>query len=372
MTLLLTNDDVAQVLTMDDCLEVLEQAFLDLAQGQAANRPRSHTYTPLGPGQFYLFKSMDGSWPRAGVHALRVSSDRVEEVLDGGVWKRRKPPAAPGGRWLGLVLLFSLETTELLAIIQDGYLQRMRVGATSGLAARCLAPPDTHVAGLFGAGWQAGAQLLALRRVLPQLELVRVYSPNPDHRRTFARQWSEQLGIPVTPADDPQQAVSDASLWVAATNSLTPVILGRWLRPGVHVNSVQGHELDWEVLERADLIVVRDRERPTYHTAGGIWPREAAEEKRLPPDLAAKVVTLGEVLASSLGRQLPDGAPGTGVWPGRRTPQDITVFGGGGMGGSAGLGIQFAAVAARVYEKARAAHLGLEIPGDWFLENMKP
>lgn len=356
MALLLTNADVAQVLTMDDCLHVLAQAFVDLAEGRAANRPRSHTFTPLAPGQFYLFKSMDGSWPRARVHALRLSSDRIEEVVEGGILKRRKPPVASGNRWLGLVLLFNIDTTELMAIMQDGYLQRMRVGATSGLAARCLAPPGTRVAGMFGTGWQAGAQLLALRRVLPDLQLVRVYSPDPERRWAFAREWSERLGISVVAVDDPEAVVAEAPLWVGATNSLTPVIRGRWLRPGVHVNSIQGHELDWEVLERADLIVVRDRERPTFYTVGDAWPREVREEKQLPPALAAKVVTLGEMLAGGVTRQ----------------PEQITVSGGGGMGGSAGLGIQFAAVAARVYEKARAAGLGREIPGEWFLEDMKP
>lgn len=357
MTLLLSNADVEAVLTMDDCLEVLEQVFADYARGLAANRPRSHTYTPLGEGRFYLFKSMDGSWPRAGVHALRFSSDRVVEAVQEGVFKRIKEPVAPGGRWLGLVLLFSLETTELLAIIQDGLLQRMRVGATSGIAAKYLAPPDVRVAGMLGTGWQAGAQLLALVRVFPALERIQVFSPHRERRQAFAREWTERLGLPVVAVERPEQVVEGAQLLIGATNALEPVILGRWLKPGIHVNSVQGHELDDQVLERADLLVVRDREQPTFYTAGACWPREVLGQKRFTEGQAHRVATLGEVVIGQAGR---------------RSPEEITVFGGGGMGGSAGLGIQFAAVAARVYERAKVAGLGLQIPSDWFLESLKP
>lgn len=357
MTLILSNQDVQAALTMQDCVEVLEQVFADYGQGQASNRPRSHTYTPMGPGRFYLFKSMDGSWPRAGVHALRFSSDVTVEAVREGVLKRTKDPVAPGGRWLGLVLLFSLETTELLAIIQDGYLQRMRVGATSAVAARHLAPPGVRVGGMLGTGWQAGAQLLGLRQVLPAIERFYVFSPDSGRRQAFAAEWTDRLGVPVVAVDAPEQAVEEAQLLVGATNALEPVIFGRWLKPGMHVNSVQGHELDGEVLERADLLVVRDREQPTFHTAGDLWPQEARGQRRFTSEQMARVVTLGEVVCGRAGRRLP---------------HQITVFGGGGMGGSGGLGIQFAAVAARVYEKARAAGLGREVPTDWFLETMKP
>src|SRR3954447_10939213 len=137
---------------MEDCIRALEGSFGDLARGEAIDRPRSHTYTALGEGRHYLFKSMDGALPRLGVHALRISSDLTWEH-DG---RRDKVPAAPGGRYVGLVLLFDQATLVPLAILHDGYLQRMRVGATSALAADRLARPDVHVAAVVGAGWQAG------------------------------------------------------------------------------------------------------------------------------------------------------------------------------------------------------------------------
>src|SRR5436190_13050682 len=112
---------------MSDCIEALEEAFVDHANGVAVNRPRSHTYTDRGGGRHYLLKTMDGSLPRRGVHALRLTSDLTYE-REG---RREKIAAAPGETYVGLVLLFDLERLAPLAIVHDGYLQRMRVGATS-------------------------------------------------------------------------------------------------------------------------------------------------------------------------------------------------------------------------------------------------
>jgi hypothetical protein len=60
MVLLLTEADVAEALTVERCLEVVEQAFRDYAHGRGVSRPRTHAYTSLGDGTFYNFKSMDG------------------------------------------------------------------------------------------------------------------------------------------------------------------------------------------------------------------------------------------------------------------------------------------------------------------------
>lgn len=120
MTLLLSNEDVLRVLDPQACIDALEVAFRDLAADEAVNRPRSHTYTPLGDGHWYLFKSMDGSVPRLGVHAIRLSSDHTHEFARDGKRRREKLAMAPGGRYVGLVLLFDIRTLEPLAILQDG------------------------------------------------------------------------------------------------------------------------------------------------------------------------------------------------------------------------------------------------------------
>jgi ornithine cyclodeaminase/alanine dehydrogenase-like protein (mu-crystallin family) len=335
MTLLLDNDDVRQVLRMRDCIDALEQAFTDYATGEAVNRPRSHTYTALGDGRHHLLKSMDGSISRLGVHALRVTSDLIHEH-DG---RRDKVAAAPGGRYVGFVLLFDIERLVPLALVHDGHLQRMRVGATSALAARHLARASARVAGVVGAGWQAGAQVDGLRATF-DLDDVRVYAPTRDKLELFCSEHEAR------PAASVREAIDGADVVVLATNSREPVLDGAWLERGQHVNSVQRRELDARTLERADVVVVRSREQPTFHFSPGHAPGEAATRT------LNGAVELGEVITGAAGR---------------RSQDEITLFTGGG-----GLGIQFAAVAEHVYRAASAAGVGRELPDEWFTQEEKP
>lgn len=345
-----------RVLTVEACLEALEVAFRDLAEGRAVNRPRSHSYTPLGDGHHYLFKSMDGGIPRWGVHAIRMSSDHTHELSRDGRRRREKLPKAPGGRYVGLVMLFDVHTLEPLAIIQDGFLQRLRVGCTSGLAAKYLSRNESSVVGLIGSGWQAGAQLLALQKVRALRE-IRAYSTDPSRLRAFCADLARQLGQEVRAVGSAREAVEGADIVACATNSHDPVIDGDWLVPGQHIGSVQSHELDRRTLERASLIGIRSRDAATFHYLPGEAPVEAREVKRLEQPLAAKLVELGEIVVGRAGR---------------RSADEITLFTGGGLGVSSGLGIQFCAVGYAVYTAAKAAGLGREVPTEWFLETAKP
>lgn len=347
MTLLLDNDDVRQVLRMRDCVDALAEAFADQAAGRAVDRPRSHTYTDRGEGRHYLFKSMDGGLIGRGIHALRLTSDLTHEHGPPGSRRRDKIPAAPGERYVGLVLLFDQATLVPLAIVHDGYLQRMRVGATSAVAADRLARADARSVGVVGAGWQAGAQIEGLRTVREVGE-VRVYAPTRAKLEAFC---AEHDAVPVGSA---REAIEGADIVALATNAYDPVLEAGWLEPGQHVGSVQGHELDDGTLARADLIVVRSRVRATHHYAPGHAPLAASEQKRLDE---TKVADLGEIVSGTAGR---------------RSLDQITLFTGGGTGGSSGLGTQFAAVARVVHEAARAAGVGRDLPTEWFTQKEKP
>ena len=115
---------------------------------------------------------------------------------------------------MGLVLLFSIETGELLAILKEGYLQKMRVGGTSGLGIKYLARPDASVIGLFGSGWQAGAQLMAACAVR-KIKRVKVYSPNADNRKRFSVLMSQKLEIEVEPAERPEDVAQGVDILLA-------------------------------------------------------------------------------------------------------------------------------------------------------------
>lgn len=353
MTLILSDDDVEKVLTMPDALRAMEITFKDFGERKAVNRPRSHTYTPLErEGKFYCFKSMDGAVPRLGVHALRLTSDILMDTVVQGGKRFEKLPLGPGKKRLGLVFLFSIHTAELLAIMQDDYLQRMRVGATSGLAAKYLSRGDSYTVGMFGAGWQAGSQIMALCAVR-SVRLIKVYSPTLANRAKFAAEWSENLGVEVKAMDRPREVVLNSDIVVAATNSLEPVFSGDWLEEGQHVNSLQDAELDRKTLERASVIAVRSREQSTFWAMDDRVPSQMAAHQQYDQAIEPKLRELGAIV--------------TGKVKGRADRQEITLFGGSGTGPSSGLGIQFAAVGAMIYEAAKEKKLGREIPTEWFI-----
>jgi len=133
----------------------------DFADGKALLSPRVDNIAPNAhPDGYYAFKHMGGTWPGEGVQALRINSDVITHPSVAGKPRRVKQPLA-GGRWVGLVLLFSTETGALLAMFPDGVMQRLRVGAANGIALKRLAREDAATLALIGGGWQAGAQLMA-------------------------------------------------------------------------------------------------------------------------------------------------------------------------------------------------------------------
>src|SRR6201989_245402 len=210
MTLILSNADVEKLLTMPECIEALEESYIELIEGRGVNRTRSDCITPTSnPDAIYGLKSMDGVIPKLGIGAIRINSDIVTFPKKGNNVVREKVPAAPNGRYTGLVLLFSTENGEPLAILPDGVMQRMRVGAANGLGIKYLARKDASTVGILGSGWQAGSQLMAACAAR-DIKLVRCFSPTKENREAFARQMSEFLNIEVVPVAQPEEALAGA------------------------------------------------------------------------------------------------------------------------------------------------------------------
>ena len=145
-----------------------------------------------------------------------------------GPLRRVKVPAAPGNRYVGLVLLFSTHNGEPLAIFPDGVVQSMRVGGTSAMAADCLARKDADVVTILGSGWQARTQLTGLDAVR-DLKDIRVYSPDKNNREKFAAELGEEIGKEVRPFDTAEAACRGAHIIHCATNTSAPVFLADWL-----------------------------------------------------------------------------------------------------------------------------------------------
>ena len=211
MTLILSNQDVEKLLTMRECIEVLEEVYVELSEGRGVNRRRSDCLVPSTRNDaLYSLKSMDGVIPKLGIGAVRIDSDIVTWPTQGNNMRRVKVPAAPNGRYVGLVLLFSSETGEPLAILPDGVMQRIRVGATNGLGVKYLARQDATSVGILGSGWHAGAQLMAVC-IVRAVETIRCFSPDSSHCDTFAQEMSATLGVEVIPGGQPEDAISPST-----------------------------------------------------------------------------------------------------------------------------------------------------------------
>ena len=345
MVLVLKNEQIEGLVPMAEEIEVIEQAFRELGEGAAMNSPRARLRVPWKEegGQYY-FNNIMGLVPGMKSMALRIDSSFSKEVQVAGAKRRIYP-----GDYIGLVFLFDMDTCELLAIMDDHVISTMRVGATSGVATKYLARKDVGVMGLLGSGEQARTQLTAALAVRP-LKKIKVYSPTRENRESFARQMSTQYAVEIVPVASAEEAIRGSDIVTAATNTVEPVVVGRWLEEGAHVNSIVGgdgylprRELDDEAIKRAGLIVVG-------YKAQIFLDRQAEFAERIergmvkPDDLHE----LGELL--------------TGRCRGRKSKKEITLF-----KNNTGMGIQFAATARKIYEKARQKGIGTELPLELFM-----
>ena len=357
MTLILSNDDVEKLLTMPECIDLMEEAYIELAEGRGISRTRSDCFAPTTrPDALYSLKSMDGVVPKLGVGAVRINSDIITWPKRGNNMRREKVPAAPNNRYVGLVLLFSVETGEPLAILPDGVMQRIRVGAANGLGIRYLARKNARTVGILGSGWQAGAQLTAACAVR-DVETIRCFSPNPENRDMFAATMSALLGVRVDPVAEPEAAIKGADIVMCASNSIDHIFFERWIEPGMHLSSIKRPEIEVKAIKRADRVIIHWNDPAPIHVAAkGVVIEEKVEGRgwQLAEEIDFKqLATLPELV---IGRV-----------DGRKSDADVTCF-----INNIGLGFQFAAAGALVYRKAKESGLGHEVPTDWFAEDVHP
>ncbi len=363
MPLFLNNDEIAELITMKDTMEALEILYREMGQGAAVTAPRSDVHSPTaaaqsaeGPMAHYL-KSMSGASPHFGTAALRFSSDIVAWRDTGGGMRREKLPMLPGQRWMGIVLLFSSANGELLAIMNDGVLQRFRVGGANGVSTRYLARQNAETIGLIGSGWQAGTQVMAVCEAR-RIKKIKVFSPTKANREKFAKETSAQVGVEIEPVNSYREAVSDVDIVVTSTNARMP-FLGKWaLREGMHISAMQRDEFDDEALRACNPLVVH-----THSIENNVTSSELARFERDDFKLRDHPAERG-IDWKSLPT-LPDLL--SGRVKGRESDTQITGF-----VNNLGMGAQFAAVGKKVYDAAKAKGYGREVPADWFTQDVHP
>jgi len=367
MTLIINNEDVAKVLTIEDTMAALEDSYRNLAVGEAVCRPRIDIRIPTSdPTRNYQFGSMEGGSTR-GYFAVRMKSDIIYEQRDGAVVTQEKYCTRPG-LFCGLIFLTSIENGEPLAFINDGVLQHMRVAGDGGIGVKYMARKDAKVVGMLGSGGMAREHMAAFMAVR-NIEKLQVYSPTKANREAFGREMAAKYNIEVQVCERPEDIYKGADIVAALTDSAVPVLDGRLIEPGAHVLNIGGSGVpDAETIRRADVYLrfgdapapigrpelalddeyIAWEARPkTAKFGDGRWGKKAhgvmAPEKR---------ITLADIMS--------------GATTGRTSAEQITWSERGNLQGA-----QFYAVAGRVYELAKAAGLGYEIPTEMFLQTIR-
>jgi alanine dehydrogenase len=358
MTLILTNQEIESIFTLDECFAVLEPALMDLGNGRAVNMPRQDLLVPGAlAGSYHGLKTSCASLPNAGVTTMRVTSDVLTWPVVSGRQRRVKVPLALGNKYVGLVFVFSIASGELLAIFPDGFMQAIRVGVTNALSAKYLARKDSTVMALYGSGWQARPALLAMCKILP-IEEVRVYSPTQENREAFVRAMSAKTTAKLFAVSSPQEAAQGADIVSLTTNALDPFFPPSWIGNGMHITTVRPSEMMLDALVRCDLIAVSTRDAAKLFTL----PREEtkvpefgkgdygrAELENTAADWRDKP-ELSEIMAGKVA--------------GRKSDSEVTC-----MLNHLGLGLQFSACAARIFALAQERKLGRELPTEWFCQD---
>jgi ornithine cyclodeaminase/alanine dehydrogenase-like protein (mu-crystallin family) len=301
-------------------------------------------------------------------------------VLD-GIWRKVTYNARPG-LYGGLVFLFSVDIAQLLAIMNDGFVQHLRVAASAALGMRYLSKPESAVMSVIGTGGMAHAFPLAASVVRP-IEVVKVYSPNRDHVRAYCQEMETQFNGQIQPMGSAEDAARDVDILSLCTTSMQPVVGPESIGPGLHLTNVTPEELSPQVCAMIEV--------------GGVLVR------RTPMDISgfvdADFAFLSDVMAYADGqpeerRSVPVGARSSNRYPNaeiveccdwstgkgyeRRRADEITtlvnasngIIEGNGGASSAMQGIQFATIAGRIYENACRLGLGTELPAEMFLQDL--
>ncbi|NEV85101.1 ornithine cyclodeaminase family protein [Streptomyces tendae] len=362
--LVLGNDVTAAVLTMPDVIAALESSYEDLATGEGVCRPRIDLRFPAGDGRVYQWGTMEGGSARTGYAAIRMKSDLLVEAGPDGARTQEKYCVAPG-RYCGLVLLLDIRSGEPVALLNDGLLQHLRVGADSALGARHAARPDSRVLGLLGSGGTARSHLEALLTVLP-LERVQVHSPTRAHRDAFAAEARERYGVEAVAVTDGAAAHRGADLVAGCTDAVGEVVLGEHLSPGTHLTCVGGL-LDRRAVERLDVWLRLGDANTPDSTPGWATSDEYVVYRARPDDPVWAGHRHGRTRRPPRGpRRVALSRVLDGTERARTDDRQITFSERGNIQGA-----QFHAVAALVYEKARERGLGHEIPRDLLLQDIR-
>ena len=318
MPLLLTDTDVNKLMTMKECVEVIEDSFRQVADGQTCNRPRSRIRMPRG------------------FHHLLAAS-----VLGSDVFGLKTYTSFRSGVRF-IVMLYDSNNGDLLAMVQGGRMTQLRTGAVTSVATKYMSREDSTTVGIIGTGNQGRTQLAGVYEAR-NITSVKAYDRVEDSVKLFVEEMSAELDVEITAVDTPEEAVKGSDIIITMTTSRTPVLLGDWLEDGQHINAAGSNhwirqEVDDNVVRRANSIIVDSLEDAQIEAGDLLYPIERGRIQW------SQIKELADVVA---GHITP-----------RTSPEDVTLF------ESQGIAVSDIAAAAYVYGKAKEQGLGTELPMD--------
>jgi ornithine cyclodeaminase/alanine dehydrogenase-like protein (mu-crystallin family) len=320
--LLLSHEEVIKLLPMEECIQLMDEALVSLADGLSFQPLRTIVRPPDAAGFMGLMPSYsNGVHPAFGLKAICIFPGN---------------PARGKDSHQGAVLLFSAESGELLAVINASAVTAIRTAAVSGVATQALAREDACYLAIIGAGVQARFHIEAMSHVRP-IERCRVASRNSESALKLADELSGKYGFPIEAVETVEEALRGADLIVTATTSADACVRRSWISEGAHLNAVGSctpntRELDAETVAVSSLFV--DKIESVINEAGDYLC--ALREGVIKSDHIR--AELGEVLK--------------GTKPGRTCTGEITLF------KSLGLAVEDLAAAEYLYRKSKETGAG--------------
>ncbi len=356
-------------------MKSIEGIYKELAIGDAVYRHRIDVFIPPGKkNSYFRWGTMEGGSRKAGF-AIRLKSDMVYWTKWEGGRTEEKYCIRPG-LFCGFILLFSIKNGEPLAMINDGVLQHMRVGACAGLGVKYLARDDASVVGMIGSGGMARSYLTAFCEVR-KIKKVKVYSPTKANREKYAKEMEEALSLEVEPMNDPEKVVRGSDIIATCTDAITPVIKREWIEPGMHLTDVNGSDISDDVIAKAD-VVVRLGEQTLYADIDKRKNRHSSHIDYMTHGIFAYVAgqpdEIKQIPKTKLREIYQDKTESvflvdliSGKKKGRKKNTDVTFFDNRGT-----QGLQFAAIGKFVYDMAKAGGVTKkQIPTEWFIQDIR-
>jgi ornithine cyclodeaminase/alanine dehydrogenase-like protein (mu-crystallin family) len=321
MPILLTENDVKSLLSMEALIQAMEGALAEFSARTVQQPLRSVLKVDTQPSFFGVMPALMPSIPALGTKLVTLFPANTERGLP---------------THLATIVLFSPETGALVGILDGRYITEARTAAVSAVSVKHLARDDAHVVAVIGSGVQARSHLEAIG-VVRSIDDVRLWSRSRARCDAFVREMQPSTPGRIRVAGNAQDAVDGADIVVLVTASHEPVVFSDWIADGTHICAVGAcrpdqREMEAKLVARARLYV--DSREGALAEAGDVVL--AIRDKAIDPSHIA--AELGEVVANKDGR--------------RRNRQEVTIF------KSLGMAVEDVAAAHLAVQEARMRGLG--------------